>query len=377
MILHVPPLAAMLANSLEIRGLRPGMPPPLPEAETVTIEGPADLSIIAKCAETDVKTIREMNPELRRSITPYSHKTYEINIPKNSKEKFLKAFAEIPEVKRIVKTYCSVCERTCGMQVTVEDNKVIKIEGLKEHLRSKGDLCIKGRAALDIMYAPDRLKHPMKKENGDFKQINWDEALELMAHKLDELKKRYGPNSLSVYHGQTYVKNAIAMFCMKRFLHAYGTSNLCSAASECFIPHLLNGIATFGNLAFADVENSKCVIIWGSNPFASGSLVGCSMPRTIKIFTELKEKGVKFIVVDPRTPSVAKLADVHMKVRPGTDGALVLGMMRVIIEKGLHDKEYVEKYTSGFEELQEMVQAYDLGCPYQPIRHIVLDFELS
>ncbi len=81
---------------------------PLPESETVTIEGPADLSIIAKCAETDVKTIREMNPELRRSITPYSHKTYEINIPKNSKEKFLKAFAEIPEEKRIVKTYYKI-----------------------------------------------------------------------------------------------------------------------------------------------------------------------------------------------------------------------------------------------------------------------------
>ena len=263
-------------------------------------------------------------------------------------------------MEKVVKTFCSVCERTCGMQATVEDNKVKKVEGLKEHLRSKGDLCIKGKVALDIMYAPDRLKHPMKKENGGWKQINWDEALSLMTHKLDELKKRYGPNSLSVYHGQTYVKNAIAMFCMKRFLHAYGTANLCSAASECFIPHLLNGIATFGNLAFADVENSKCVIIWGSNPFASGSFAGCSMPRTIKIFTELKEKGVKFIIVDPRTPSIAKLADVHIKIRPGTDGALVLGMMRVIIEKGLYDKEYVEKYTSGFEELQEMVKEYDL-----------------
>ena len=78
------------------------------------------------------------------------------------------------------------------MQATVEDNKVKKVEGLKEHLRSKGDLCIKGRVALDIMYAPDRLKHPMKKENGGWKQINWDEALGLMAHKLGELKEKYG-----------------------------------------------------------------------------------------------------------------------------------------------------------------------------------------
>jgi len=263
-------------------------------------------------------------------------------------------------MERIAKTFCSVCERTCGMQATVEDNEVKKVEGLKEHLRSKGDLCVKGKAALDIMYAPDRLRHPMKKENGEWEQITWDEALDLMTHKLDELKKKCGANSLAVYHGQTYVKNCIAMFCMKRFLNAYGSVNLCSAASECFIPHLLNGIATFGNLAFADVENSKCIIIWGSNPFASGSFAGCSMPRTIKIFTGLKEKGVKFIIIDPRTPSIAKLADVHLKVRPGTDGALALGMMNVIIEKGLYDKEYVEKYTSGFEELQEMVREYDL-----------------
>jgi len=263
-------------------------------------------------------------------------------------------------MERIVKTFCGVCERACGMQVTVKDNEVQKIEGLKEHLRSRGDLCVKGRAALDMMNAPDRLKYPMKKENGKWKQLNWDEALDLMVNKLNEIKSEYGASSLAVYHGQTYLKNCIAMFCMKRFLNVYGTVNLCSAGSECFIPHLLNGIATFGGLAFADVENSKCVIVWGSNPFASGSLVGCSMPRTIKIFTGLKEKGVRFIIIDPRNSTISKLADMHLRVRPGTDGALALGMIRVIIEKDLYDKEYVEKYTSGFDKLKEMVGEYDL-----------------
>ena len=263
-------------------------------------------------------------------------------------------------MEKMVKTYCSICERTCGMQVTVNDNRVVKVEGLKEHVKSRGDLCVKGRAALDIMYAPDRLRYPMRKENGSWKQISWEEALDMISENLDSIKQKYGANSLAVYHGQTYVKNCIAMFCMKRFLNAYGTVNLCSAASECFIPHLLNGIATFGNLAFADVEKSNCIIIWGSNPFASGSLVGCSMPRTIKLFTEIKEKGTRFIIVDPRTPSIAKLADIHLKVRPGTDGALALGMMRVLIDKGLYDKEYVEKHTSGFDKLEEMLREYDL-----------------
>jgi anaerobic selenocysteine-containing dehydrogenase len=264
------------------------------------------------------------------------------------------------KMERIVKTFCGVCERTCGMQVTVKDNKVQKLEGLKEHLRSRGDLCVKGKAALDIMYAPDRLRYPLKKKNGKWEQLSWDEALDLIVRKLDEIKKSHGASNLAVYHGQTYLKNCIAMFCMKRFLNVYGTVNLCSAASECFIPHLLNGMATFGSLAFADVENSKCIIIWGSNPFASGSLVGCSMPRTIRIFTELKKKGVEFIVIDPRNPTISKLADIHLRVRPGTDGALALGMIKVIIDKELYDKEYVGKYTSGFDKLKEMVKEYDL-----------------
>ena len=263
-------------------------------------------------------------------------------------------------MERVVKTYCSVCERTCGMQVTAKDNRVVKVEGLKEHVKSKGDLCVKGKAALDIMYAPDRLKYPMKKENGSWKQINWEEALNILSENLGTIKEKYGASSLGVYHGQTYVKNCISMFSMKRFLNAYGSVNLCSAASECFIPHLLNGIATFGSLAFADVERSNCIIIWGSNPFASGSMEACSMPRTIKLFTEIKEKGTRFIVIDPRTPAIAKLADIHLKIRPGTDGALALGMMRILVDKGLYDNEFVEKHTSGFDKLEEMLQEFDL-----------------
>jgi anaerobic selenocysteine-containing dehydrogenase len=263
-------------------------------------------------------------------------------------------------MEKTIKTYCGICESTCGMQVTVRDNRVEKVAGLKEHPRSKGYLCVKGAVAKDILYAPDRLKSPMKKENGDWKEISWDEALELIAHKLTGVKEKYGANSLAVYHGQTYLKNCLAMSFMKRFLTIYGTANLCSAASECFIPILLNGIATFGGLPFADVENSRCILIWGSDPFSSGGLAGCNTPHAKKIFNELKRKGVKFIVIDPRTPAVGKLADIHLKVRPGTDGALALGMMRVIIDENLHDAEYIEKHTSGFDQLKDMLKDYNL-----------------
>ena len=263
-------------------------------------------------------------------------------------------------MEKIVKTYCGVCESTCGMQVTVKDNRVEKVEGLKEHLRSKGDLCIKGTVAKDILSAPDRLRSPLKKENGKWKEITWDEALELIAKRLSGIKEQYGANSLAAYHGQTYLKNCLAMSFMKRFFSIFGSKNICSAASECFIPFLLGGITTFGGLAFSDATNSRCVVIWGSDPFSSGNMVGCNLPRTIRIFNQLKEQGVRFIIIDPRTPAVGKLADLHLKIRPGTDGALALGMMKVIVDENLYDKEYVEKHTSGFDQLKEMLKEYDL-----------------
>ena len=262
-------------------------------------------------------------------------------------------------MEHIVKTYCGICEKTCGMQVTVKDNLVLKVEGLKEHLRSQGDICVKGRAARDILYAPDRLKAPMKKSNGKWTEISWNDALALIADKLQNIKAQHGASSLAVYHGQTYLKNNLAMFSMKRFLSLFGTPNLCSAASECFIPQLLNGITTFGGLAMPDIENSKCIIIWGANPFASGSLEGCNT-RSMRVLHSLKERGVQFIVIDPRTPDVAQLADVHLQPRPGTDGALALGMMRVMVDENLYDKAYVEQHTSGFDKLAELLAEYDL-----------------
>jgi anaerobic selenocysteine-containing dehydrogenase len=262
-------------------------------------------------------------------------------------------------MEQVITTYCGICEKTCGMQVTVKDSVVQRVEGFKEHLRSRGDLCVKGRAARDILYAPDRLKAPLKKVNGTWHEISWDEALDLIARTLAEVKKKYGPNSLAVYHGQTYLKNCVAMFSMKRFLSLFGTANLCSAASECFIPQLLTGITTFGSLPMADVKNSRCVIIWGANPFASGSLAGCNT-RSMRILNELKKNGSSIIVIDPRTPEVVQLADIHLKPRPGTDGALALGIMRVMIDENLYDSNYVERYTSGFDKLIELLRDYTL-----------------
>jgi anaerobic selenocysteine-containing dehydrogenase len=257
-----------------------------------------------------------------------------------------------------VKTICGICELSCGMEVHAESGKVTQVQGLSDDVVSRGDLCVKGKAAREILYAPDRLTAPMRKKNGTWEAISWDEALDLCTEKLTGFQQKYGPESLTLYHGQTYLKMGLSSFCMNRFLNLYGTPNVTSAGSECFIPILLSGLATFGGIAMPDMENSRCILFWGTNPPASGSMTWGGPSRTAANMKRLKDEGVSFIVVDPRVTATAKMADEHVQLRPGTDGALALAMMNVIIKEDLYDKDFVKHHTSGFNELKEMVKGY-------------------
>jgi anaerobic selenocysteine-containing dehydrogenase len=263
------------------------------------------------------------------------------------------------EDTRTVNTFCGVCEHSCGMQVKAQGNDIVEIRGLKEHPSSKGVLCPKGLAAKDIFYANDRLKHPLKKNGNGWQEISWDEALTLCAQGLQDIKDRYGPEGLFIYHGQTYVKNRLAFFMMKRFFNLYGAMNVSSAGSECFISMMLAHFATFGSIPLPDYENSNCIVVWGSNPLTSGG-VGKSYPLMTKILKDKKEQGTKLIVVDPRKTETAELADIVIQPRPGTDGALALGFIRAILDEGLEDKTYIQNHTSGFDQLKELIKGYPL-----------------
>jgi anaerobic selenocysteine-containing dehydrogenase len=263
------------------------------------------------------------------------------------------------EDKKTVNTYCSVCEHSCGMQVTAQGNEILEIKGLAEHPYSKGYLCPKGLAARDIWSAPDRLKNPLKRDGNDWKPVSWPEALSLCAEKLRDIKDRYGPEGLFIYHGQTYLKSRLAFFLMKRFFNLYGAVNLSSAGSECFISQMLAHFTTFGNLPFPDYERSRCIILWGSNPCASGG-IGKSYPQMTLLLKERKKSGAKLIVIDPRLTAPAELADIFIQPRPGTDGALALGFVRTIIDEHLENAAYIEKHTSGFDELRQMLKDYPL-----------------
>ena len=193
--------------------------------------------------------------------------------------------------EKTVTTYCGICEHSCGMKVRVKANEILSIEGLQEHVFSNGNLCPKGMAAKDLVTHPERLTSPLKKESNGWKEITWDEALSICAERLLEIKEKFSPKSLIIYLGHTYVQAALSLYNVKKFSLLYGTPNFCSALSECFAPILLSNIFTFGALTMPELKESKCILIWGSNPMASGAPLVGSFSKVASLFNKLKNNG--------------------------------------------------------------------------------------
>lgn len=251
---------------------------------------------------------------------------------------------------QIIKTDCALCVNCCGLNAYVREGKLVKVEGMKEHPVNRGGLCPKGENLPEYVYAADRLKYPMKKENGDWKRISWDEALGLIAAKLGDIKERHGARGLAVYCGSVGVEHLEAAFFAQRFRGAYGTPNFLSVESGCFRQRILTRQMTFGRYITEDVEKAKCIVLWGHNPDASRWLLA-------QWVREALERGAKLIVIDPKRIPLAN-EGLHLQIRPGTDGALALGMLNVIIAEELYDKSFVEEWTVGFDKLKEHVKQY-------------------
>ncbi len=251
---------------------------------------------------------------------------------------------------KTVQTICGMCSEGCGIRVYVENGKAVKVEGVAENPKSLGALCPKGYAAIDYLYSPDRLKHPIVRKNGKWMKISWDEALNLIALKLKEVKEKYGAKALAVYYGEGLGHHDIYHF-IHRFCDVYGTPNVFSSASLCFRSRVLGVLLTLGKLPEPDIQKSRCIVLWAFNPSNSS-------PPLLKHILEAKKKGAKLVVVDCKKTELAKKADLHIQPRPGTDCALALGLINVIIDEKLYDEKFVENWVYGFKELREHVRKY-------------------
>jgi anaerobic selenocysteine-containing dehydrogenase len=254
------------------------------------------------------------------------------------------------QVSKWVATDCTICYHSCGMRVLVEDGRITKVEGLKEHPLNKGQLCPKGERAIELVYHPDRLKYPLKKVNGDWRRVSWDDALGEIAEKLKKLKNEFGPEVLSIFCGSIGVENLEMMELAQRFKGAYGSPNFISVEGICYRMRIRARQMTFGKYPVEEMH-TKLYVLWGHNPEQS------DFPLHLAIQEELA-KGSKLVVIDPKRISLAKKAEMYLPIRPGTDGALALALMHVIIKENLYDKDFVERWTHGFDRLVPHVEPY-------------------
>jgi anaerobic selenocysteine-containing dehydrogenase len=232
----------------------------------------------------------------------------------------------------------------------VEDGKAVKIRGLESHPLNRGRLCPKGANALATIYSPDRLRRPLKRANGGFTEISWDQALDEIAGKLQDLKKRFGPQVLGVFSGSIGVENLEMAGLVQRFKAAYGSPNFFSVESVCYRMRIRVRQMTFGRYPVEEMD-SNLYILWGHNPDQSDFPLKFALKRNL-------DKGARLVVIDPKRIPIADRAEMYLRIRPGTDGALALAMMNVIINEKLYDRDFIEQHTFGFDRLVPHVQQY-------------------
>lgn len=257
----------------------------------------------------------------------------------------------------IYKSACRMCHGGCGVLVYVKKDRVVDIKGDPESPLNKGAICAKGKAGVQHLYNPQRLKYPLKRAGsrgeGKWQRVSWDEALEEIVSKINRIKQHYGVESIVVGQGtgRHHFHHVV------RFANALGTPNWIEpGTAQCFVPRLLTGIMTYGSLPVCDYYgevNPACLLVWGHNPVVSGPDGEISFR-----VRDCMKKGTSLIVVDPRRTEMAAAAEMWLQVRPGSDDALALSMLRVIIEEGLYDQDFVNQWTVGFEKLKERVQPF-------------------
>ncbi len=253
--------------------------------------------------------------------------------------------------KETIISDCMLCVWDCGIKAHLEDGRLVKVEGLPEHPVSKGYICARGEALPEYVYSPNRVQKPMLRRNGSWKEVSWDEALDFCAEKLNAIKEKYGARALAVFCGSVGVESIEIATFARMFTNVFGSPNLLSVENICYRARILARQVTFGRYPLDDPQHSKCIVLWGHNPDGAKGMIGDLIRE------KLQESGFQLIVIDPRSIPLSEKA-FNLHIRPGTDAALGLAMLNVIINEDLYDKEYVENYTIGFDELVKHVQQY-------------------
>ncbi|MFP4571855.1 MAG: IscS subfamily cysteine desulfurase [Desulfobacterales bacterium] len=274
-----------------------------------------------------------------------------------------------PDEKRGI---CGICSAGCWIVARYDDQGQI-VAVRPDDDSEMGILCKLGEHTPDILYSENRLRYPMKRKgprgNYEFERISWDEALDTIAERFKSIKADYGAEATAIYTGvgtfelaycDVYQPKDVFVSSASSVLFPFGSPNTMGVGALCYVAYgMISPHVTFGKILndmFNDIENSELIVVWGTNP--ATDLPPVDMRRII----EANKRGAKVVVIDPRRTETVKLTDAQwIPIRPGTDGALALGMCNVLIEEELYDEQFVRDWTKGFDDFASYVRHYRPG----------------
>jgi anaerobic selenocysteine-containing dehydrogenase len=257
---------------------------------------------------------------------------------------------------------CNLCEAMCGIAIQVEGGRIVSIRGDADDPFSRGHICPKAVALQDVHEDPDRLRRPLRRRGRDWEEISWDEALAEASERLAAVQKEHGREAVAVYQGNPTVHNYGAALFGQVFLRSLGTRSRFSATSVDQLPQMLASLLMFGHqllLPVPDIDRTRLFLVFGANPLASnGSLM--TAPGVERRLKEMRARGGRLIVVDPRRTETAALADRHVPIRPGSDALLLLALLQVVFAEGLARPGRLASFTDGLDDVEK------LAAPFTP-----------
>jgi anaerobic selenocysteine-containing dehydrogenase len=257
---------------------------------------------------------------------------------------------------RWVKTHCARMDHGgCSLLVGVEDNKIVGVKGDPDGFLNKGYVCAKGLASPDRLMHPDRLRYPLRragrKGGGKWERISWADAIDEIAKGLKTIKQNYGARGVAFCQG---MPKGMEHFVLIRLANCFGSPNVVSVQDVCHAPREITGIHTCGFYPVTDFHHQgRLVILWASNITSTNEEGSIN-----NLLIDQIRKGTELIVIDPRKVDLAKKAKIWIQLRPGTDNALALSFLNVVVGERLHDKDFVEQWTYGFPDLVRHVRDY-------------------
>ncbi|MBU0609823.1 MAG: formate dehydrogenase subunit alpha [Armatimonadetes bacterium] len=270
-----------------------------------------------------------------------------------------------------VRSTCGYCGVGCSLIFNVRHDQIAQVTADPEALPNLGNLCVKGRFGYEYVDAPDRLKTPLIRKNGELVEATWDEAYDLIASKMAEIRDQYGPDSVG-FVSSSRCSNEENYLMQKLSRQIIGTHNVDQCARTCHAPTVAGLALSFGSGAMTnsigEIQNCECLFIIGSNTSEAHPVIALEMKKAWR-------RGAKIIVVDPRRIAMTDFATLHLPLNPGTDIPLLNAMMYTILEEGLEDKEFIANRTEDFEALKATVMKYPpeeisalCGVPAEDIR---------